>query len=397
MANTDIQILESSNAIATSAMENFARDRRILETWLKRYRHHTLRAYKREAERLMLWAEFSRRKSILDLDPHDLDAFLDFLRDPQPASQWVADRNYHRSHENWRPFTGPLKDQTFNYAVTVIKAMYADMVQIGFLKADPSAWLKKDPLSESAQKAKKSISRYLTMDAWNFLRHWIERLPEVTKREVAIKEQALWIFNLLYKTGMRRDEVIQGTMGDLSIEKRRRGNFWVLTIHGKGQKVREIPAPKSLMENLARYRSHLGLQPLPTPDPEDKRIPLVLNITAVRLRKDKESGLTPAPPNATGRNGINSSSLYSTVKWIFDAAAKAAAEQGLDQYLVDDLTRASTHWMRHTTFTHLADLGSDLVIIKDMAGHKSLATTSLYTHADQDKMREAMERLAGDA
>lgn len=393
MADSDIQVFQSGDSLPATLADNRSRDHQILETWLKGFRNHTLRAYKREAERLMMWAETIRHSSILDLNPHDLNDYLEFLKDPQPTELWVADRNYHRDHEKWRPFTGPLKEQTFNYAVTVIKAMYADMVQIGFLKADPSAWLKKDPLSESTQKAKKSISRYLTMDAWNFLRHWIDRLPENGKRDVNIKEQALWIFNLLYKTGMRRDEVVQGTMGDLAIEKRRRGNHWVLTIHGKGHKVREIPAPKSLMDNLSRYRRHLGLSPLPLPDAEDRKIPLVLNITAVRPKKNEIS----SPPNMTGRNGINRSSLYSTVKWVFDSAASSAAEHGMDPYLVEDLKRASTHWMRHTTFTHMADLGSDLVIIKDMAGHKSLATTSLYTHADQDKMREAMEKLAGNS
>lgn len=42
--------------------------------------------------------------------------------------------------------------------------------------------------------------------------------------------------------------------------------------------------------------------------------------------------------------------------------------------------RVYTHLMRHNCFTHLLESGTDLSIIKEIAGHNNIKTTMLYTH-----------------
>jgi len=42
--------------------------------------------------------------------------------------------------------------------------------------------------------------------------------------------------------------------------------------------------------------------------------------------------------------------------------------------------KISMHTLRHSSFTHLLESGVDINIIKEIAGHKSIKTTQIYTH-----------------
>src|ERR1700733_14581080 len=121
-----------SNRAATTITKQIDADNDLqaIQTWLLEFMHspQTLRTYRKEAERLLLWAIIEKRKPFSSLSRDDLRDYELFLSDPQPQQNWCGLRR-PRDHLNWRPFKGPLSQDSIAHAITIINALFNYLVE----------------------------------------------------------------------------------------------------------------------------------------------------------------------------------------------------------------------------------------------------------------------------
>lgn len=60
--------------------------------------------------------------------------------------------------------------------------------------------------------------------------------------------------------------------------------------------------------------------------------------------------------------------------------------------MVTGAEELSAHKLRHTAATLMYQLGGvDLLVLKEMLGHKNLGTTEIYTHTSSEQLRRAAD------
>ncbi len=344
-------------------------DRSALLAWLANYADSpaTLASYRKEVERLLLWCVMQHQRALSDLTHEDLLVYQRFLNNPAPAERWVAAPGQRpaRSSPAWRPFAGPLSSASQRQALSVLNSLFCWLVQARYLQGNPLALGRRRRL----QRTPPRITRYLPMAHWAEVKRTVELMPTDNDRQRAHAARARWLLSLLYIGGLRVSEVCGGTMGGffsrLSADGKER---WWLEVMGKGQKVRLIPATPELMTELARYRTSLGLPPLPSPGGASPLVhPLI------------------GPAAAMQRTAI-----HEVVKDIMVGTAARLRASGDEALMAaaDHISQASTHWLRHTAGSHQSD-GIDLKAVRDNLGHGSIATTNTYLHAEDDVRHDA--------
>jgi len=142
------------------------------------------------------------------------------------------------------------------------------------------------------------------------------------------------IVELFYATGIRRTELVNLKISDLSLGQ---GTIKVL---GKRSKERIIPLIPSIVKSLQQYLD------------ERERLNEIVDAQFLLLSK----------------KGVK---IYETLVYrIINSYFSKASEK----------VKKSPHILRHSFATHLLNEGADLNAVKELLGHASLASTQVYTH-----------------
>lgn len=149
------------------------------------------------------------------------------------------------------------------------------------------------------------------------------------------------MLELMYGSGLRVSELISLTLYDIDF------NNDIIRIKGKGSKERIVP-----INDLEKYYLNEYL---------DKRHLL--------LKKNQSDYLFL---NSRG-TGISRQGFFKNLKEILK-------EKGLNSEI-------SPHSLRHSFATHLLNGGADLRSIQMLLGHSDIATTRIYTHITNEKVK----------
>ena len=364
------------------------RRHRVLEgesplDWLQTL-SNTQRAYRKEAERFLLWAVLHKGRALSSMTNEDCVEYRDFLADPQPASQWCGMRSRERWSPLWRPFEGPLAAGAQRQAVTILRNLYGFLVDQNYLMGNPWSAVS---VPKSAD-PKVNAGRSLTVKQWRFVEGQLDQLgTHSTDRRLA------FAMKLLYATGLRLSEVVAASLDDLrwveypaDTDEADPVAGWMLTVVGKGGRVREVPVPIEVVYALGDYLVSRGLGREPV-DPANAGTALLGQAIDGSLRAP---GLVPHAVDA--RAGIAGTTLYDQIKRFFVECGDVLRLQG-DVRGAERLARASTHWLRHSHASHAIASGMPIEIAQQNLGHASLATTTVYVTTESKRRMKAVENF----
>lgn len=347
---------------------------------------NTAQSYRREVERLMLWASEVKDKALSELMLEDFLEFAAFLSNPQPAAAWISKRRHHRASPDWRPFMGPLSPSSSRQTQIIVGSLFRYLHKKGWVRANPvpdpilpqSAHASKDGKPQYiGQEGGGPLNRSLTPTQWAAIENAINALPYASQKDKLFAERARWLLTLFHKCGPRVSEVATHGMGSIKPVTHRDRTIWVWFIMGKGKKLREVPLSEDVVAALTRFRSLLGLPPYPA---SMEPTPLAPSFWTVRATGELEpERLKP----------LTRQSLYNIVTGVMKAAANLLEQNNEER---DSLLRASTHWLRHAALKDLADNTDDLRYVQQVAGHADIKTTMVYTSAKTHELYDAIER-----
>jgi integrase/recombinase XerC len=274
-------------------------------------------------------------RDIRNASPHtlrnysaDVTAFLDYLQRISPSYELkYVDRATVRSYLTQLHVARKSK-ATMQRKLSALKSFFRYLTREGHLEQNVLAAVR-------GPKCEQRLPGFLDTDE-------VVRLVEAPDRSNLLGLRDRAILELLYSTGIRVSELVGLNIEDVDVIGE------VAKVRGKGKKQRIAPMGRQAAVALSDY--------LNSPDRRKGNAPR----DAVFLNRSGGRLTTRSVARLIG-------------KYVRQTALK---------------TGVSPHTLRHTFATHLLNAGADLRSIQELLGHKSLATTVIYTHVSTEKMQE---------
>jgi site-specific recombinase XerD len=340
----------------------------------------TFNAYRKEIERLLQWAWIIVKKPIKALDRNDVRRYIEFAS--HPPADWLSDKSVARflnkngeriQNTEWRPFVVRIgkaqrrsgqtpQDTEYRLTNPSMRALFAGLSTF-FTFLQQESYIEVNPVQLIRQKGRflqkqqsLKVTRKLSDLQWRYTIDTIQKLAD----DDTNYERHLFMMSAFYLLGLRISELAETpgripAMGDFAPDKQSR---WWFTTVGKGNKMRDIAVPDTMLSALKRYRISLQLSPLPA-----------------------RGEPTPLLNKLRGRDGLGTRQIRNLVQFCFDQAILSLARDGLDDE-AQDLTVATVHWLRHTAIS--ADVEHrPREHVRDDAGHENISITDRYIDIDR--------------
>lgn len=358
-------------------------DLEAVHAWLEHYQEKpsTLRSYRKEVERFLLWCAQELKKPLSSVTSPDCLRYREFLSNV-PAS-WIHPAPVLRGDPLWRAFRGQPAAASQKQALVIIQTMYGALCDAGYLVANPMRALMK---GFDLPASKVDIKRSFTETEWNHVLQCLDAIPDGPER-LRLK----CILELLVSSGIRLDELAKARHGDLRIEALPDlPETWVLTVTGKRAKTREVPLNDEVVRLLATHGKEFM--------DEDKRcadsaaLPLIrtLHASVAQWGRGEGGALQARSLSDNPGSALSASGIYAVLKRFFTQAAKSAEQAGLDPRRFEN---ASTHWMRHTFVRQALVDGVAIEVVSELAGHASIDTTSIYSTQELARKIKAVQGM----
>ena len=222
-----------------------------------------------------------------------------------------------------------VSNRTINRKISSLRTYYRFLLKIGDIEVSP---LVKHKVLKTTKKLQVPFSE-----------KEIEDVLEILKGEnsfLGLRNKL--IVELFYSTGMRRGELVNLKLNDISDSQK------TIKVLGKRNKERIIPLLPSALSTIVSY---LGYR---------KALSSVKDVDYLLLT---EKGTK-----------IYETLVYRVINNYFSKASQKV--------------KKSPHILRHSFATHLLNEGADIKSVKELLGHSSLASTQIYANNSISKLKQ---------
>jgi integrase/recombinase XerD len=217
--------------------------------------------------------------------------------------------------------------------VSGIKAFYRYLLVEDLIELNPTELLE-------APKPGRRIPEVLTV-------HEIERMLDAIDLSHPQGTRNRAMLETLYACGLRVSELVNLKLTNLFLD------VGYIKVLGKNDKERLVPIGGEAIKHIQLYWDGVR-RPMPG------------------VQKDHENFLF-----------LNHRGRKLTRVYVFLLVKELARAAGIKKNI-------SPHTFRHSFATHLIEGGADLRAVQDMLGHESITTTEIYTHLDNEYLRETI-------
>ena len=225
-----------------------------------------------------------------------------------------------------------LSAKTQSRRLSAIREFYRFLYSEDIIKKNPADYL-------LSPKVGKSLPKYLSESE-------IGRLLDVAAHK---NRRMKTLLEVLYASGMRVSELVSLPVSSVLKDANS------ITVIGKGNKERIVPLNEIARQALDQW----------------------LMLRELLLKKGRTNKwLFPS----------RSSSGHLTRDGFFKALKEIAVEAGISP------ERVSPHVFRHSFASHLIAHDADLQSVQKMLGHADIATTEIYTHVLEDRLKKTLEK-----